>query len=75
MEVCKKIVDRLGKEGIKVSLLNNILYDAVNMEKLTEIQGAILVGIAGETFYNELLGEKNLLARQEIEQVGIVLIG
>lgn len=74
-EVCNKIVDRLGKEGIKVSLLNNILYDAVNMEKLMGIQGAILVGIAGETFYNELLGEKNLLARQEIEQMGIVLIG
>ena len=74
-EICKKIVDRLGKEGIKVNLLNNILYDAVSMEKLTEIQGAVLVGIAEETFYNELLDEKNLLARQEIEQMGIVLIG
>lgn len=74
-EICKKIVDRLGNEGIKVNLLNNILYDAVSMEKLTEIQGAVLVGIAEETFYNELLDEKNLLARQEIEQMGIVLIG
>ena len=74
-EVCNKIVDRLGREGIKVSLLNNILYDAVSMEKLSGIQGAVLVGIAGETFYNELLDEKNLLARQEIEQLGMVLIG
>lgn len=74
-EVCNKIVDRLGREGIKVSLLNNILYDAVSMEKLSGIQGAVLVGIAGETFYNELLDEKNLLARQEIEQLGAILIG
>lgn len=73
-EICKKIVDRLGKEGIKVSLLNNILYDAVSMEKLTGIQGAVIVGIVGETFYNELLDEKNLLARQEIEQLGAVLM-
>lgn len=74
-EICNKIVDRLGGEGLKVSLLNNILYDAVSMEKLTGIQGAVLVGVAGETFYNELLDEKNLLTRQEIEQLGIVLIG
>lgn len=74
-EICNKIVDRLGREGIKVSLLNNILYDAVSMEKLSGIQGAVLVGIAGETFYNELLDEKNLLARQEIEQLGAILIG
>lgn len=74
-EVCNKIVDRLVREGIKVSLINNILYDAASMEKLSGIQGAVLVGIAGETFYNELLDEKNLLARQEIEQLGMVLIG
>lgn len=74
-EVCNKIVDRLGREGIKVSLVNNILYDAVSMEKLSGIQGAVLVGISGETFYNELLDEKNLLARQEIEQLGAILIG
>lgn len=73
-EICEEIAERLSKEGIKTELFNNILYDAVSMEKITGIHGAVLVGIAGETFYNELLDEKNLLLRQEIEQLGVVLM-
>ena len=75
LAVCKQIMDRLGEQGVVVELLNNVLYDAASLQRLTEVKGAILVGIVGETFYSELLEERELLERQEIEKLGVVLIG
>lgn len=75
LAVCRQLIDRLGEQGVTVELLNNVLYDAASLQRLTEVKGAVLVGIAGETFYSELLEEKELLERQEIEKLGVVLIG
>lgn len=75
LAICKQIIDRLGEQGVEVELLSNILYDAASLQKLTEVKGAVLVGIVGESFYSELLEERELLDRLEIEKLGIVLIG
>lgn len=73
-KVCEGLKAALEKEGITVTILNNVLYDAEAMEKLCTAQGAVLVEKAGSTLYNEITGELELLRRQEIVVLGGITV-
>lgn len=65
-KVCEGLKAALEKEGLSVTILNNVLYDAEAMEKVSAGQGAVLVEKAGSTLYNEIVAELELLKRLEI---------
>ena len=73
-KVCEGLKAALEKEGIAVTILNNVLYDAEAMEKLGTAKGAVLVEKAGSTLYNEITGELELLRRQEIVVLGGITV-
>ena len=75
LNICCELINKLSEEGLTVNIINNILYDANSLEKLSDVKGVVMVGVAGETFYNEFFDEKELLDRQEIDQLGAILIG
>lgn len=72
---CEAIRDRLGKEGIQVDILNNVLYDAQAMGELDKAMGVVLVEQAGSTLYAEIAQELELLGRQEIKVLGGIVVG
>ena len=73
-KVCESLKAALEKEQISVSVLDNVLYDAEAMEKMSAIQGAVLVEKAGSTLYNEVAGELELLKRQDITVLGGIIV-
>lgn len=75
LEVCGKIKARLKEEGIRVAVLNNVLYDARMLGELERAKGVILVESAGSTLYTEIAEELELLKRQDIKALGGILVG
>lgn len=75
LEVCECVKESLEKEGITVQILNNVLYDAEAMEHLSGMQGAVLVETSESTLYEEIVAEKELLARQSIPVLGGIVVG
>ena len=73
-KVCEGLKAALEKEGLSVTILNNVLYDAGAMEKVSAAQGAVLVEKAGSTLYNEIVAELELLKRQEIPVLGGITV-
>ncbi|MBD5551432.1 MAG: hypothetical protein HDQ96_09670 [Lachnospiraceae bacterium] len=74
LDACEKMKAWLEKEGIQVKILNNVLYDARMMEELEKAKGAVLIGGAGTTLYNEIVEELGLLGRQGIKVLGGILV-
>lgn len=72
--VCEQIKAQLEEDGLKVSILNNVLYDAEALEQLSSVGSVVLVETAGVTLYEEVLKELELLKRQEIEVLGCVVV-
>lgn len=70
LSTCEYIKECLEKEEIKVYVLNNVLYNAESMEKLSDAKGAVLIEKAGSTLYDEIVRELDLLKRQHIEVLG-----
>lgn len=73
-KVCENLKAALEKEQIRVTVLDNVLYDAEAMEKMDAMQGAVLVEKAGSTLYNEINDELALLKRQEIPVLGGIIV-
>lgn len=73
-KVCESLKAALEKEQISVSVLDNVLYDAEAMAKMSAMQGAVLVEKAGSTLYNEVAGELELLKRQDIRMLGGIIV-
>ncbi len=73
-EVAGKIQNILKEESIDVEVLNNVLYNQEAMEQLQDAKGAFLLEKAGETFYNEVAKELELLHRQGVKVLGLVII-
>ena len=73
-KVCEGLKAALEKEGLSVTILNNVLYDAGAMEKVSAAQGAVLVEKAGSTLYNEIVAELELLKRLEIPVLGGITV-
>lgn len=72
--VCQELKERLGKENIAVQILDNVLYDAEEMEKLESAKGIVLVEKAMSTMYNEILRELELASRQGITVLGGIVV-
>jgi hypothetical protein len=68
------ISEYLTKEGMEVTILDNVIYDAEAMQKLDNVGAAVLVECIGSTLYNEIEEELTLLKRQNITVLGGVLV-
>lgn len=73
-KICESLKAALEKEQISVSVLDNVLYDAEAMAKMSAMQGAVLVEKAGSTLYNEVVSELELLKRQDIRMLGGIIV-
>lgn len=72
--VCESLKTALEKEGINVTVLDNVLYNAESMEKVDAMTGVVLVEKAGSTLYNEIANELALLKRQDIAILGGIIV-
>ncbi|MCM1305379.1 MAG: hypothetical protein NC306_14930 [Butyrivibrio sp.] len=72
-EIAEKIKNILKDADISVEVLNNVLYDQEAMELLLSVKGVFLLEKAGETLYSEIGREMELLCRQEIRVLGIIV--
>ena len=72
--VCENLKTALEKEGINVTVLDNVLYNAEAMEKIEAMTGVVLVEKAGSTLYNEIANELALLKRQDIAILGCIIV-
>ena len=73
-KVCESLKAALEKEGIQVTVLDNVLYNAESMEKIDAVTGVVLVEKAGSTLYNEIANELALLKRQDIAVLGGIIV-
>lgn len=73
LSLCEKIKQSLEEDGINVEILNNILYDVQNMERLTGVEGVVLVETAASTAYDEIFREIDLMQRQNILVLGGII--
>lgn len=73
MQLAEQIQSILSKEEITVNILDNILYNQEVMEKLQGAKAVFLMEKIGETLYDEVAKEKELLQRQDIKILGIVI--
>ena len=72
-DICKNIQSILEKEDIKVEILDNVLYNAEEMEKLENVRYAVLVEKTGSTMYDEVAKELELMERYNINVLGGIL--
>ena len=72
--VCENFKTALEKEGVNVTVLDNVLYNAESMEKVEAMTGVVLVEKAGSTLYNEVANELALLKRQDITVLGGIIV-
>ena len=73
-KICNELKAALEKEGITVTVLNNVIYDAEAMEQIDTLKGAVLVEKVDSTLYNEITSELELLKRQEIPVLGGIIV-
>lgn len=72
--VCENLKTALEKEGINVTVLDNVLYNAESMEKIEAMTGVVLVEKVGSTLYNEIANELALLKRQDVAVLGGIIV-
>ena len=72
--VCDKLKTALEKDKLKVTVLNNVLYDATAMEQLQDVKGVVLVEKAAVTMYREIAEELEFLKRQGILVLGGIIV-
>ena len=65
--------DILKAEQIEISILDNVLYNANELERLANAETAVLVGNVGITTYDEIIKETLLLNREHINILGYIM--
>ena len=70
----ESMAEKLNSADINTSVLDNVLYDPENNEKLGKMDGAVIIEKAGKTLYSELTEEIELLKRQQIRLLGCVIV-
>lgn len=73
-EVCQKIADKLKEDDIDTIVLNNILYNQEALGGIMEAKAAFLVETAGNTMYEEIANELEVLKRQGVSVLGILIV-
>ena len=74
LKAAEAIKKTLEDSGIEMTVLNNVLYDLSAMEHLQDVKGAFLLEKAGETLHEEITKELELLKRQEIKVLGVIVV-
>lgn len=72
-KACNKIKDILKAEQIEISILDDVLYNANELERLANAETAVLVGNVGITTYDEIIKETLLLNREHINILGYIM--
>lgn len=75
LEFCNCVKIALEQDGISVHILDNVLYDAESMETLADMSHVVLVETVGVTLYREIEQELELMARQNINVLGGIVVG
>ena len=70
----ESMAGKLKEAGVDAVVLDNVLYDPENTEKLAEMEGAVIVEKAGRTLYSELAEEIEIVKRQQIKILGCVIV-
>ena len=73
-EIPSVMAGKLGEADINAIVLDNILYNPENTEKLGGMDGAVIVEKVGKTRYSELTEEIEILKRQQIKLLGMVIV-
>lgn len=73
LKIADGIQKVLNEADISMKVLNNVLYDQEIMELLLSARGVFLLERAGGTYYDEISRELELLHRQEIKVLGIIV--
>lgn len=73
-DVSRGLKEMLEKENIAVTILNNVIYDAEEMEKLKDVKSIVLVEKAMSTLYDEIVRELELISRQDIMTLGGIIV-
>lgn len=73
-DIPQNMAERLNVGDINATVLDNVLYDPENTERLGEMDGAVIIEKAGKTLYSELIEEIELLKRQQIKILGCVIV-
>lgn len=73
-EVCSEVAQELKNSNIDMVVLNNILYNQESLGRLREAKCAFLVETAGSTMYEEIVKELDLLKRQGVAVLGILVV-
>lgn len=74
MQVVEQLQNILIKENITIIVLNDILYNQDTMEQLQDAKAVFLMEKVGETLYDEIAKEQELLKRQNIKVLGAVIV-
>ena len=74
MRVVEQLQNILIKENITIIVLNDILYNQDTMEQLQDAKAVFLMEKVGETMYDEIAKEQELLKRQNIKVLGAVIV-
>lgn len=73
LRLAEQIKNILSREGISVNILDNILYNRETIEQLQDVKTAFLIEKIGESLYDDVVREKELLCRQGINILGFVI--
>lgn len=73
-KIAEKIQYLLKEDNISLKVLNNVLYNQESLDRLQEARAVFLLERAGETLYDEMAQELELLQRQDIRALGAVVV-
>lgn len=74
LDIAEKFKKTLKEDNINLSILNNALYDQEALGRLSSARCVFLLEQAGATLYDEIARELELLQRQEIKVLGVVMV-
>ena len=74
IDIPESMAEKLSSGDMNVTVLDNVLYDPENTERLGEMDGALIIEKAGKTLYSELTEEIELLKRQQVKLLGCVIV-
>lgn len=74
LQVAEQMQTMLKEDDITINILNNVLYNQESMEQLQGAKAVFLLEKVGETLYDEIAQELELLQRQDIRVLGAVVV-
>lgn len=73
-DISGKLYEKLSKDNISAVELDNILYDPETLGKISGNKGAVLLVRLGNTLYDEVAKEIEILKSQDVKILGAVTV-